>query len=229
MLHQRYPASSLLRPHPPSVRPARSLTRLPLRDCPPRTDTDFPCCTVNRFSACCHHYPGGTAGCVSRSLLRRHRPSSLLWRVGFHNDLSRPAQCSLTLRPAEPADLLRGLFKECFSPFVTSWTAPCASGRSESWPGRICTDQSTVPEQGTHNNRIENLIRPWAIGRANWLFAGSLRAGQRAAAIMSLVRSAQLNGHDPYAYLKDVLTRLPTQRADKIAELLPHNWVPPVP
>jgi IS66 C-terminal element/DDE domain len=56
-----------------------------------------------------------------------------------------------------------------------------------------------------------------------------VRAGQRAAAIMSLVRSAQLNGHDPYANLKDVLTRLPTQRADKIAELLPHNWVPPVP
>jgi hypothetical protein len=82
------------------------------------------------------------------------------------------------------------------------------------------------PQVPIDNNRIENLIRPWAIGRANWLFAGSLRAGQRAAAIMSLVRSAQLNGHDPYAYLKDILTRLPTQRADKITELLPHNWVP---
>ena len=45
---------------------------------------------------------------------------------------------------------------------------------------------------------------------------------------MSLLRSAQLNGHDPYVYLKDVLTRLPTQRADQIAELLPHHWVPPV-
>lgn len=56
------------------------------------------------------------------------------------------------------------------------------------------------------------------------LFAGSLRAGQRAAAIMSLIRSAQLNGHDPYAYLKEVLTRLPTHRADDIAALLPHRW-----
>jgi len=82
------------------------------------------------------------------------------------------------------------------------------------------------PDVPIDNNRIENLIRPWAIGLANWLFAGSLRAGQRAAVIMSLVRSAQLNGHDPYAYLKDVLTRLPTQRADKIAELLPHHWTP---
>jgi len=85
------------------------------------------------------------------------------------------------------------------------------------------------PHVPIDNNQIENLIRPWAIGRANWLFAGSLRAGQRAAAIMSLVRSAQLNGHDPYAYLKDVLTRLPTQRADTIAELLPHNWIPRIP
>jgi transposase len=58
------------------------------------------------------------------------------------------------------------------------------------------------------------------------LFAGSLRAGQRGAAIMSLIRSAQLNGHDPYCYLKDVLTRLPTQRADNLAQLLPHLWSP---
>jgi len=57
------------------------------------------------------------------------------------------------------------------------------------------------------NNWVENQVRPWAIGRANWLFAGSLRVGQRAAAIKSLLRSAQLNGHEPHAYLKDVLTR----------------------
>ena len=76
------------------------------------------------------------------------------------------------------------------------------------------------------NNWLENQIRPWAISRSNWLFAGSLRAGQRAAAIMSLIRSAQLNGHDPYVYLKDVLNRLPTHRADDIAALLPHRWAP---
>jgi transposase len=75
-------------------------------------------------------------------------------------------------------------------------------------------------------NWVENQIRPIALGRANWLFAGSLRAGQRAAAIMSLVHSARINGHDPYAYLKDVLDRLPTQPASRIAELLPHRWTP---
>jgi transposase len=76
------------------------------------------------------------------------------------------------------------------------------------------------------NNWIENQIRPIAIGRNNWLFAGSLRAGQRAAAVMSLIQSAKLNGHDPYAYLKDVLARLPTQKNSQIEELLPHRWQP---
>jgi len=76
------------------------------------------------------------------------------------------------------------------------------------------------------NNWIENQIRPIAIGRNNWLFAGSLRAGQRAAAVMSLIQSARLNGHDPYAYLKGVLTRLPTHKASRIEELLPHRWQP---
>jgi hypothetical protein len=77
------------------------------------------------------------------------------------------------------------------------------------------------------NNWIENQIRPIAIGRSNWLFAGSLRAGQRAAAVMSLIQSAKMNGHDPYAYLKDVLTRLPTHKASQIEDLLPHLWQAP--
>jgi transposase len=76
------------------------------------------------------------------------------------------------------------------------------------------------------NNHIENRIRPVALGRSNWLFAGSLRAGQRAANVMSLIQSAKLNGHDPYRYLKDILERLPTQPASRLAELLPHHWQP---
>lgn len=76
------------------------------------------------------------------------------------------------------------------------------------------------------NNWVENQIRPIAIGRNNWLFAGSLRAGKRAAAVMSLVHSVRLNGHDPYAYLRDVLERLPTLPASRVGELLPHRWSP---
>jgi len=74
------------------------------------------------------------------------------------------------------------------------------------------------------NNWIENRIRPIALGRNNWLFAGSLRAGQRAAAIMSLIGTAKMNDRDPYAYLNDVLARLPTHPARRIADLLPHRW-----
>ena len=76
------------------------------------------------------------------------------------------------------------------------------------------------------NNHCENLIRPWAMGRKAWLFSGSELAGHRAAVVMSLVQSAKLNGHDPWAYLKDVLTRLPTQLNSRIDELLPHHWRP---
>lgn len=79
-----------------------------------------------------------------------------------------------------------------------------------------------------NNNWIENRIRPIATGRKNWLFAGSLRAGKRAAAIMSLIQSAKLNGHDPFLYLKDILSRLPTQPNSRIGELLPHRWQPEI-
>ena len=74
------------------------------------------------------------------------------------------------------------------------------------------------------NNYVENRIRPWALGRRNWLFIGSQLAGERAAVVMSLLQSAKLCGHDPWAYLKDVLTRLPTQLNSRIEELLPHRW-----
>ena len=74
------------------------------------------------------------------------------------------------------------------------------------------------------NNHIENQIRLWSVGRKNWLFMGSQLAGERAAVVMSLLQSVKLGGHDPYAYLKDVLTRLPTQLNSRIEELLPHHW-----
>ena len=64
------------------------------------------------------------------------------------------------------------------------------------------------------------------MGRKAWLFCGSESAGQRAALVMSLVQSAKLNGHDPWAYLRDVLARLPTHLNSRIDELLPHRWRP---
>jgi transposase len=77
------------------------------------------------------------------------------------------------------------------------------------------------------NNFIERQIKPWAMGRKAWLFCGSELAGQRAAVVMSLVQSAKLNGHDPWAYLRDVLQRLPSHPNSRIEELLPHRWQKP--
>jgi hypothetical protein len=77
-----------------------------------------------------------------------------------------------------------------------------------------------------HNNHLENLMRPWAMGRKAWLFVGSELAGARAATVMSLVQSARMYGHDPWAYLKDVLTRLPSHPSRHIEHLLPHRWCP---
>jgi transposase len=85
-------------------------------------------------------------------------------------------------------------------------------------------DDGAVP---IDNNAAENAIRPLAVGRKNWLFVGSQLAGERAAVLMSLIESAKLNGHDPWAYLKDVFERLPTLKNRDLAQLLPHHWRPP--
>lgn len=84
-------------------------------------------------------------------------------------------------------------------------------------------DDGNVP---IDNNAAENAVRPLAVGRKNWLFVGSQQAGERAAVVLSLIESAKLNGHDPWAYLKDVFERLPTLKQRDIAQLLPHNWQP---
>ena len=90
------------------------------------------------------------------------------------------------------------------------------------WVALTCyLDDGELP---IDNNWLENRIRPVALGRANWLFAGSDRAGRRSAVIMSLIQTAKLHGLDPYAYLRDVLDRLPTTPHSRITELLPGAW-----
>ncbi|ORE91675.1 transposase [Stappia sp. 22II-S9-Z10] len=73
------------------------------------------------------------------------------------------------------------------------------------------------------NNAAERAIRPIALGRKNWLFAGSDRGGERAAGILSLIETARLNGLDPERYLRDVLTRIADHPINRIADLLPWN------
>lgn len=71
------------------------------------------------------------------------------------------------------------------------------------------------------NNPVENAIRPICLGKKNWLFSGSERAGRRAAAVQSLLATAKLNDIEPYAWLKETLEQLPTWPNSRIDELLP--------
>ena len=92
------------------------------------------------------------------------------------------------------------------------------------WPAVLrYVDNGELP---VDNNSVENVIRPITLGRRNWLFTGSERAGCRAAAIQSLLNTAKLNGLEPYAWLKDTLEKLPTWPYSRIDELLPIKVVP---
>jgi transposase len=83
--------------------------------------------------------------------------------------------------------------------------------------GRICLT----------NNAAERALRGIALGRRAWLFAGSDRGGERAAAMFTLIETAKLNDVDPQAWLADVLRRIADHPASKLDELLPWNWIKP--
>ncbi|MGH7948171.1 MAG: IS66 family transposase [Candidatus Binataceae bacterium] len=74
------------------------------------------------------------------------------------------------------------------------------------------------------NNLCERAMRPIAIGRKNWLFAGSERGGRAAAIAYSLIQTCTLHDIEPFAYLADILKRLPSHKIKRVSELLPFNW-----
>jgi transposase len=82
--------------------------------------------------------------------------------------------------------------------------------------GRVCLS----------NNAAERGLRGIALGRKSWLFCGSDRGGQRAAAMYSLIVTAKMNGVDPQAWLADILARIATHPAHRLDELLPWHWTP---
>jgi transposase len=92
------------------------------------------------------------------------------------------------------------------------------------WPA-LCRFTSDGRLEMT-NNAAERAIRPLALGRKNWLFAGSDNGGRRAATIYTITQTAILNGHDPEAYLADILARIADHPINRIDELLPWRWRP---
>jgi transposase len=85
--------------------------------------------------------------------------------------------------------------------------------------GRVCLS----------NNAAERALRGIALGRKSWMFCGSDRGGQRAAAMYSLIVTAKMNDVDPQAWLADVLARIATHPAHRLDELLPWKWTPKAP
>ena len=83
--------------------------------------------------------------------------------------------------------------------------------------GRVCLS----------NNAAERGLRGIALGRKSWLFCGSDRGGQRAAAMYSIIVSAKMSGIDPQVWLADVLSRIAAHPAHRLDALLPWNWTPP--
>ena len=76
------------------------------------------------------------------------------------------------------------------------------------------------------NNAAERALRGVAVGRKNYLFAGSDLGAERAAVFYTLIETAKLNRLDPEAYLRDVLTHIADHPAKRLADLLPWNWIP---
>ena len=100
-----------------------------------------------------------------------------------------------------------------------SGTAKAMDYSIKRWPALIrYAETGHLP---IDNNPVENTIRPIAVGKKNWLFAGSERAGKRAANIQTLIGTARLNGLDPYAWMKDTLEKLPIWPNSRLDELLP--------
>jgi transposase len=80
------------------------------------------------------------------------------------------------------------------------------------------------PKIEIDNNLVENAIRPTALGKKNWLFFGNAEAGKRSAIIYSIIESCRRHGVEPYAYLRDVLTRLPSMTNRQIKDIVPKAW-----
>jgi len=141
-------------------------------------------------------------------------------------DLTPEARAELRRAHAPPilSEIRAWLDREALSVLPRSAIGEAISYTRDRWPafvryledGRIEID----------NNRSERAIRDAVIGRKNWLFAGSDAGGRRAAIIYSVLATCKENGVEPWAYLKDVLQRLPTFRGD-IATLTPLAWKPP--
>ena len=134
----------------------------------------------------------------------------------------------LQLRQTEAVPVLESLgkwMKETYLKVLPKSAIGKALGYSISrWPELML--YATDGKLNIDNNPVENQVRPLAIGRKNYLFAGSHEAAKRSAILYSLMGTCKLHGINPFIWLRDILQRIATHPINKIQDLLPHNWKP---
>jgi transposase len=141
---------------------------------------------------------------------------------------SLPAEDRLRLRQLESQpilDKLQGYLKEIEAEVLPKSPA----GRAVRYTLKNWTALSRYCQDGDleiDNNATERAIRGVAVGRNNWVFFGSDEGGKTAAVLRSFVASCQRVGVDPFAWLKDILSRIADHPITRLGELLPHNWAP---
>jgi transposase len=132
----------------------------------------------------------------------------------------------LRVRTAETRPALAEI-KELVEAFAKDVTPSSRLGKACSYTlsqWKELTAFADDPRVAVDNNGVERHMKAVATGRKNWLFAGNEAGGRRAAVMYSLVESCRAVGVEPFAYLADLLTRLPAARQSGIASFTPRNW-----
>jgi hypothetical protein len=163
---------------------------------------------------------------------RAPRPAhQALARIGQLYEIERacadiPAEERRVIRQRDAVPLLNA-FGEWLDEQSRNVLRKSPVGQAMAYARNQWNDLQTYTRDGElsiDNNVSERSVRAQAIGRKNYLFVGSDRGGRTAATLYSLVGSCKRHEVDPFACLKDVLERLPTQPIDRLAELLPDAW-----
>jgi transposase len=149
-------------------------------------------------------------------------------RKAKEKNLTQPQTAELRQEEALPIlESLGSWMKQAYTQVLPRSVIGKALGYSiERWDA-LCL-YTTDGKLNIDNNPVENAIRPVAIGRKNYLFAGSHEAAQRSAMLYSLLGTSKLHDVNPFNWLKTVLSNIATHPINRIHELLPHNWQPPV-
>jgi transposase len=174
-----------------------------------------------KFCDACEQAPR-SAGWVLRQIQHLYRLEGKL----------RKTRAGPTLRQAQRASWSRMIFERLHRALLRWKTKhrflpQSAMGKAIDYALHQWTALRVYLEDGRleiDNNLLENAIRPTAIGKKNWLFIGNAQAGERSAILYTLIECCRRRGLDPFAYLRDVFTRLPSMTNRQIQQLTPEAW-----